>query len=351
MDSAAAIDDHYRIAALIESLTIGAILIDSDFRVIHANLLASLIMGLERGLMAGQPLFGLDCKHPHYLQVCDALNRIREYPPDEQQVEVDLHVRGRDHNYLLRQSLLLNDESRQIGTLVLFHDVTHLRDKDRALSNLVASLSHGLKTPLTALSLAVDLLKRGVADQKYREIVDTIAEEVSRIRNLSDGLVHAVRGETASIPVRCVSFDFAQLVSSVVQSFVLPAGQKEIRLKSRSDPALECYGDRTKLSWVLSTLVGNAVNYTPEGGEIAVCALRETNRLRLRVSDSGSGIPPDLADVVFERGLEGKAESPEPGSIGLGLMLAKEIVEAHGGRIFAEGSRHGNVFTIDLPLA
>ena len=139
--------------------------------------------------------------------------------------------------------------------------------------------------------------------------------------------------------------------ASVVQNFVLPAGQKEIRLKSRSDPALECYGDRTKLSWVLSTLVGNAVNYTPEGGEIAVCALRETNRLRLRVSDSGSGIPPDLADVVFERGLEGKAESPEPGSIGLGLMLAKEIVEAHGGRIFAEGSRHGNVFTIDLPLA
>jgi len=351
MDSAAAIDDHCRVAALIESLTIGAILVDTDFRVIHANPLAAIIMGLERGFVIGQPLFGLDCKHPHYLRVCDALNRIREYPPDEQQVEVDLHVRGRDHNYLLRQSLLLNDEGRQIGNLILFHDVTHLRDKDRALSNLVASLSHGLKTPLTALSLAVGLLKRGAADQKTREIVETIAEEVSRIRNLSDGLVHAVRGETTSVPVRCVTFDFAQLVSSVVQKFVLPAGQKEIRLKSRSDPALECYGDRAKLSWVLSTLVGNALNYTPEGGEIAVCALREANRLRLRISDSGSGIPPDIADVVFERDFQWEAEGPEPGSIGLGLMLAKEIVEAHGGRIFAEGSQRGNVFTVDLPLA
>lgn len=349
MDSQVTFDEISRIAAIIESLTIGAILIDTDFRVIHANLLASLIMGLERGFMTGQPLFGLDCKHPHYLQVCDALNRIREYPPDEQQVEVDLHVRGRDHNYLLRQSLLLNEKGRPAGTLILFHDVTHLRDKDRALSNLVAALSHGLKTPLTALSLAVDLLKRGVADQKSREIVDTIAEEVSRIRNLSDGLVHAVRGETASIPVCCVKFDFAQLASSVVQNFVLPAAQKEIRLKSRADPALECYGDRAKLSWVLSTLVGNALNYTPDGGEVSVCAVREDNRLRLRVSDSSSGIPPDIADVVFERGCPW--ESPEPGSIGLGLMLAKEIVEAHGGRIFAEGSQHGNVFSIDLPLA
>jgi len=351
MDSQTTFDEMSRIAAIIESLTIGAILIDPDFRVIHANLLASLIMGLERGFIAGQPLFGLDCKHPHYLQVCDALNRIREYPPDEQQMEVDLYVRGRDHNYLLRQSLLLNDEGRQIGTLILFHDVTHLRDKDRALSNLVASLSHGLKTPLTALSLAVELLKRGVSDAKSREIVETIAEEVSRIRNLSDGLMNAVRGETASITVRCTNFDFGQLVSSVVQNFVLPAGEKEIRLKSRSDSALECYGDRAKLSWVLATMVGTALNCTPAGGEVTVCAVRETNRLRLRVSDSAPGIPADIADVVFERGFQWEAESPEPGSTGLGLMLAKEIVEAHGGRIFAEGSRNGNVFTVDLPLA
>ena len=179
MDSPVTFDETSGIAAIVESLSIGAILVDTDFRVIHANLLAAIIMGLERGFVARQPLFGIDCKHPHYLQVCDALNRIREYPPDEQRVEVDLHVRGREHNYLLRQNLLVNDQAKQIGTLILFHDVTHLRDKDRALSNVVASLSHGLKTPLTALSLAVDLLKRGAADQKYREIIETITEEVS----------------------------------------------------------------------------------------------------------------------------------------------------------------------------
>jgi signal transduction histidine kinase len=198
--------------------------------------------------------------------------------------------------------------------------------------------------------LAVELLKRGADDQKHREIVETIAEGVSRIRALSDGLVNAVRGETASIPVRSINFDFGRVLSSVVQKFVFAAGQKEIRLKSRSDYPLDCYGDPAKLSWVLTTLVTNALNYVPEGGEIALCALREGNRLRLRISDNGAGIPPDLADVVFERGFQWEPASPDCGSIGLSLTLAKEIVEAHGGRIFAESSLHGTVFTVDLPL-
>jgi PAS domain S-box-containing protein len=351
MDSAAAIDEHHQIAALIESLTIGAILVDAEFRVIHANRLAAIIMGLEQNVLIGHSLFGLEHRNLHYLQVCEALNRIREYPADEQQVEVDLHVRGRDHNYLLRQNALYEDGGKQIGTLIIFHDVTHLRDKDRALSNLVASLSQRLKSPLTALSLAVDLLKRESGNQKHREIVETIEEEVSRIRDLSEGLVNAVRGESASIPVRSINFDFGHLVSAVVQKFILPAGQKEIRLKSRSDPALDCYGDPPKLSWVISTLISSALSCTPDGGEVAVCALREENRIRLRVSDTGSGIPPDIADVVFERGSQWELESPESGSVGLGLVLAKEIIEAHGGRIFAESSIHGNLFTVDLPLA
>ena len=89
----------------------------------------------------------------------------------------------------------------------------------------------------------------------------------------------------------------------------------------------------------------------PDGGEIDVCALREASRLRLRVSDTGPAMPPEIADTIFDRGIQWMPENSESGAEALGLEIAKEIVEAHGGRIFAEGSPRGNIFTIDLPLA
>ena len=351
MDPPVTADELGRTAAVMESLAIGAILLDQKSRVIHVNELAAIILGIEAAQIIGQLFNTLECTTPHYLQICEAVSRITEYPADEQQAEVALHVRGREHNYLLRQSALHANDGELLGVLILFHDLTHLRDKDRARTNLVASLSHELKTPLTALSLAVELLKRSAQDEKQREIVDSIVEEVLRIRDLSDGLVSAVRGETASIAVRSINLDLGRMATSVVKSFLLAAGQKAIRLKMQAEHGLLCYGDPIKLSWVLSTLINNALWCTPEGGEINVCALREASRLRLRVSDTAPGMPPDIADTIFERGVQWIQENSSSGAEALGLEIAKEIVEAHGGRIFAESSARGNVFIVDLPFA
>jgi PAS domain S-box-containing protein len=351
MDPPVTGDELSRTAAVMESLAIGAILLDQKSRVVHINELAAIIMGIEPAQLLGQLFTGLECKHPHYLQICEAVNRINEYRADEQQAEVALRVRGREHNYLLRQSALHASDGELLGLLILFHDLTHLRDKERARTNLIASLSHELNTPLTALSLAVGLLKRNAQDAKQHEIVDTLVEEVSRIRDLSEGLVSAVRGETAAIAVRSINLDLGGMAASVAKRFLLPAGQKAIRLKIRTEHGLLCYGDPVKLSWVLATLINNALSCTPDGGEINVCALRDASRLRLQVSDTGPAMPPDIADTIFDRGIQWMPENSESGAEALGLEIAKEIVEAHGGRIFAEGSQRGNIFTIDLPLA
>lgn len=334
-----------------ESLAVGAILLDPDRVVTHVNELAAIILGIERHDLVGRLLTGCDSKHPHYLQICDSLNRISAYPDGEQQAEINLHVRGREHNYVLRQTPVRATDGRRLGALIVFHDVTHLRDKERARNNLVATLSHELKTPLTALSLAVELLKRNTDDQKNQGIVDSILDEVSRIRDLTDGLLSAARGETASIAVRSVNFDLGRMASSVMRKFTLAAAQKEVRLKTHVEPDLQCYGDPVKLSFVLSNLIGNALRWTPDGGQIEVCMRKEPNHLRLSVSDTGAGIPAEIGDVIFERSAQWEPESSESGSTGLGLAIAKEIVEAHGGRIFAESSAQGSVFTVDLPLA
>ena len=351
MNSISVFDEKSRTAAIIESLEVGVILLDLDGIVTHINELAAIILGTDRGEVLGFPFDALEIGHPHYLRIRSALRRASSYPAGEQQVEVSLHVRGREHNYLLKPAPLRLSDGRSFGTIVTLQDITSLRDRDRARTNLVATLSHELKTPLTSVSLAVELLQRNIGppDRRYQELIDTVVEDLARIRELSDSLLNLARGETASIAVRNVRFDFARLVTSVTRKFAIQTEQKNVRLGVKAEPELESHGDPIKLSWVLSNLVANALRYTPDGGSIEVCAKRAGPRLRLSVSDTGPGIPSEIREVMFERFAQWAPNGFESGSAGLGLAIAKEIVEAHGGRIFVESSEAGSTFTVDLP--
>jgi two-component system, NtrC family, sensor histidine kinase KinB len=136
-----------------------------------------------------------------------------------------------------------------------------------------------------------------------------------------------------------------------VRSFALQADQKHIALhESVFGDNITIRADPVKLSWVISNLIANALRYTPEGGSIQVSSACDTEGLRLRVSDTGPGVPPELRQHLFERFAQWNVNGVAPGSAGLGLAIAKEIVEAHGGRIFVDGvSEHGTCFTVELP--
>src|SRR5271157_1693522 len=268
MDATAANGENSRTAAILENLDVAAILIDLDDTVTHLNEQAALILGIDRHKILGRSFFDLESNNSHYVNVRAALQRALGYPRGEQQTEVSLHVRGRDHAYLLKPAPLRLDDDTPFGTMITLHDVTYLRDKESARTNLIATLSNELKTPLTSLSLAIELLQRKTSDPKQHEIIETVVEDLARIRDLSDGLLNVTRNETTSIAVRNVTFDFARLVTSVAKKFSLQAAQKEVALHVHAGTGLESYGDPVKLSWVLSTLIGNALRYTPEGGSV-----------------------------------------------------------------------------------
>ena len=348
MEATAANDENSRTAAILENLDVAAILIDLDDVVIHLNEQAAVILGIDRHEILGRSFFDLEDNNSHYVNVRAALRRALGYPRGEQQAEVSLHVRGRDHTYLLKPARLL-DDGTPFGTMITLHDLTYLRDKERARANLIATLSSELKTPLTSLSLAIELLQRKTSHPKQNEIIETVVEDLARIRDLSDGLLNVTRNETTSIAVRNVTFDFAKLVTSVTKKFLLQAAPKEVALRTHVGRALDCYGDPVKLSWVLSRLIANAISFTPEGGSVEVSADRDGQSLRISVSDSGRGVPLELRNVLLEQGPQWKPEGLDDGSAGLSLAIAKEIVEAHGGRIFLDSSTKGSTFVIQLP--
>jgi two-component system, NtrC family, sensor histidine kinase KinB len=338
--------------AIVESLEDGIVLIDPEGVVTHINGVAATMLAVERDEALGCPFDDLNSNHPHYLRVRAALRSIANQPLEAQRIEVDLHVRGRDHTYVLKPVPLRQDNGASFGTILILQDITFLRDKDRARTNLVATLSHELKTPLTSLALSAELLERGKQnlDTKQREFLASISEDISRIRSLADDLLNLARGEAGAITVRSVPVDISELVRVVTRTFALQFEQKGVALTTDVVVIPKIRADAAKLSWVLSNLITNGLRYTESGGTVSASTGSGNGKVWLKVADTGPGIAPQIRDYLFERYAQWPVNGAAPGSAGLGLTIAKEIVDAHGGRIFVRSTvGKGTCFTIELP--
>jgi NtrC-family two-component system sensor histidine kinase KinB len=340
--------------AIIESLEDGIVLIDPDGIVTHMNEVAGIILGIEREEALGSAFDDLNSNSPHYVRVRAAMRRAQAQPMDSQRVEVELHVRGRDHTYVLKPVPLRHTDGGSFGTILILQDITYLRDRDRARTNLVATLSHELNTPLTSLGFCVELLlRRPELDPEQRELLSSIQEDATRMRRLASDLLELARGQGPAITVQSMPVDLVELVQAAIKGFALQAEQKQVRLVADFEQAApKIRADPLKLSWVVSNLIANALRYTPGGGTISVSLSASAGGARLRVSDTGPGIPPQVREHLFERFAQWNVNGSEPGSAGLGLAIAKEIVDAHGGRIFVDSQlNQGTCFTVELPAS
>jgi NtrC-family two-component system sensor histidine kinase KinB len=342
-----------KIEAIIESLEDGVVLVGPDGVVTHINEVAAIILGVDRKDALGSPFDDLSSNHPHYLRIRDALRSLARSETETRRVEVQLHVRGREHSYVLKPVALRPAEGPPFGTLLVLQDVTYLRDQDRARTNLVATLSHELRTPLTSIALSAELLEREQAQltEQQREMVGAIRQDCARMKQLTDNLLNLARGGSAAIALKRERLDLGRIVNEAVSRFALQAHEKRLELTRQVEEIPAVSGDPIKLSWVVSNLIGNAMRYTPEGGRITVTARPHDGGARLEVADSGPGIPPEIREYIFERFAQYGPNGDQRGAAGLGLAIVKEIVEAHGGRIFLTSADSGSTFIVDLPLA
>jgi NtrC-family two-component system sensor histidine kinase KinB len=337
--------------AIIESLEDGIVLINPAGVVTHMNEVAGIILGIEREEGLGSQFDDLDSNSPRYLRIRSALSHAASQAVESQRVEVDLHVRGRAHTYVLKPVPLRHGDSGSFGTIVILQDITYLRDRDRARTNLVATLSHELNTPLTSLGFCVELLlRKRDNDPEERELLTSIQEDAARMRRLAGDLLDLARGQ-AAITVQSVPVELVPMVKAAIKGFALQAEQKQIRLETKLDVTTpKIRADPLKLSWVVSNLIANALRYTPAGGTISVGLNSTETGVRLSVSDTGPGISAEVREHLFERFSQWNVNGSEPGSAGLGLAIAKEIVDAHGGRIFVESQLgRGTSFAVELP--
>jgi hypothetical protein len=232
-----------------------------------------------------------------------------------------------------------------------------LKRTDAQRRELLANISHDLRTPMASMQgyLETLLLKEGSLTEEerrhYLEIALRHGERLNRLIGELFELGKLVCQETALNPE---TFPAGELVQDVLQKFQLAASQKGVRIEASLGEGLPfVLADIALIERVLQNLIENALRYTPEGGIIRVSLAREDGRIAVQVSDSGAGIPAEQLPAIFDRFHQvEKGEQVGSGPAGLGLAIAKRILELHGSHITATSTPGlGTTFTFDLPIA
>jgi NtrC-family two-component system sensor histidine kinase KinB len=189
-------------------------------------------------------------------------------------------------------------------------------------------------------------------NEQQRELVSAMAEDIGRLKNLANELLDLARGTAAAITLNSVQVEVSSLLEAVIRTFALQAEQKRIVLATEFDESLPLIrADPIKMSWVVSNLLANALRYTSQDGVIRLSAKSTGRSIQLQVRDTGPGIASQVQNRLFERFMKWSVNGAESGSAGLGLPIAKEIVQAHGGRIFVDSTvGKGTCFTVELPI-
>jgi signal transduction histidine kinase len=226
---------------------------------------------------------------------------------------------------------------------------------NRLKDEFVSIVSHELRTPLNAILGWTAMLRRADADPSMTtRALQSVHDNAARQARLIDELLDFSKVTSGRVTLAREPVEVGELLRGVVESLIPAAVGKRLALEIPQAPPAAVIGDKARLEQVFFNLLGNAIKFTPEGGRITVDFAVESGRVAVRVADTGLGIDPEFLPFVFDRFRQSAdTAGREFGGLGLGLSIARQLVEAHGGTIQVESEGHGRgaAFTVTLPLA
>jgi signal transduction histidine kinase len=228
-----------------------------------------------------------------------------------------------------------------------------LENLERSRRDLVANVSHELKTPISAIRAHLENLLDGV-ERPDPDTLQVMLTQSERLGRLVEQLLDLSKLESGEVPLKREPMPLGSLVSQVVSEIQVARPGRAVMLASDIPSELPLVAaDRERVHQVLFNLVDNAVRFTPAGGTVTVSAHRHNGAVEVSIADTGVGISPEHLPRLFERFYRvDPARSRDDGGTGIGLAIARSVVEAHGGHIHAESALGaGSTFTFDLPLA
>jgi NtrC-family two-component system sensor histidine kinase KinB len=261
---------------------------------------------------------------------------------------------GTDLFLLPRASRVTTEQGGLVGVTIILQDVTRVLRFDELKNNLVATVAHEFRTPLTSLRMAVHLCAEesvGPLNDKQLDLMQGARQDTERLQQIVDDLLDLSRIQSGRMELHRRQVSVESLVREAVLPFTASARDKNVTLKTEIFPGLgEIDVDTERMQLVLANLIGNAIRYTPAGGTVVVRGRRadQNGATVLEVQDTGPGIPKQYQTAVFDKFF--RMPGSGAGGAGLGLYIAKEISLAHGARLsLASDPGEGATFSVEFP--
>jgi PAS domain S-box-containing protein len=271
----------------------------------------------------------------------------------EHQQPLRIVVNGKENYFSLDTRVVFNEDQR-IGDVFTLRNITSFKELDISKTNLLATISHELKTPISSIRLSTQLItdaRVGELNEEQQELIGNIKDDTERLLKLTGELLNMTQLESGKIQLKLAPVPVLQVIDKSLQAVLVQAQQKEIVITTALEQNLpDIYADADKTSWVLVNLLSNAIKYAPEKSTVTIGAVREKNAVRVSVKDMGPGIEPVHAAQIFDRYYKVPGSEAQDGT-GLGLSISKEFIEAQGGRLYLESTPgEGSTFFFELPF-
>lgn len=333
--------ERAKLASVLEQMTDGVLIADAQARITFLNPAARRIFDAEDAL--GQTVVQVIRQH----QLVEAWKRSRETgQPQEESVELPAR-----RQFL---QLVIQPDAQTGGSLLLVQDLTRVRRLETVRRDFISNVSHELRTPLASLKALTETLRDGALSdpQAAPRFLGRIETEVDALTQMAQELLDLARIESGQVGLNLSRVSPSQLLESSAERMRAQAERAGLTLLVESAASLpEVRADRGRLEQVLVNLIHNAVKFTGPGGSVTLSAKSDGQRVCFSVADTGEGIPEDDLLRIFERFYR-VDRSRTGGGTGLGLSIARHIVEAHGGKIWAESVEgRGSTFSFTIPIS
>ncbi len=345
--------------AILESIADGVVVTDINRQVTVINRAALEMLGLPDHITTGRDVSWVYQNFPpetidKVLQVMGGLSTRQR---DVSHPSMEQAVLEKDGRVLQAHfALVVAGEGELWGVVTVLRDVTREREVAQAKSAFVSIVAHELRTPMTSIKGYTDLVLSGAAggiSEPQKNFLEVVKSNADRLSDLVADLLDLSRIETGRVVLKSEPLELDVVIEDVVTSLRSLAEEYQVSVDTEIPIGLPSINaDRDRVVQVLTNLVGNACRYTPAGGSIEISVRRADSMLQTDVTDTGIGIPSGQIDRLFERFERGDHDlvRQRPGT-GLGLPIAKSIVEMHGGRIWVESKLdQGSTFSFTLPI-
>ncbi|MES2440259.1 MAG: ATP-binding protein [Verrucomicrobiota bacterium] len=276
--------------------------------------------------------------------------------PEDPREALLFRINEEEFYYLPRIFRFDSENASQSGWAVLLHNVSRIRWLDDMKTNLLSTVSHEIKTPLTGIRMVLHLLleeRSNRLDEMQKVMVSSANEDCERLLVTLNTLLDLSRAESGTTHLSRVPVAMKDSMARAAHLYQSAAAAREVSIRMESGAAdfPEVLGDPVRLDEVLNNLVSNAIKHSPQGGEIVIRQSKpDAEHLRVSVIDQGPGVPEDSQSRIFERFY--RAPGQKADGVGLGLFISREIIRAHEGRIgLRERTDELTEFYIDVPIA